>query len=135
MVLLWKRIKELRLERQLTQAELAKCVGVTTATITAYECDSRQPSYDVLIKLASTFRVTIDSLLLNRSESIIDVSKLNPAQIDKIQGLVDYFEKSELIDAFYSKEPIDFKRLIKKYPDIFDQEDEIVKQILSKKDD
>ena len=92
MILLGKRIKELRTEYHLTQAESAKQIGVTTATVTAYECDTRQPSYEVLIKLARVFKVTIDSLLLNRSEYIIDVSHLQPEQISKIQSLVDYFE-------------------------------------------
>lgn len=121
MILLGNRIRELRTEYSLTQAELAKKVGVSKATITAYENDSRQPSYEVLIKLARVFKVSIDSIILNRSEYIIDVSDLNPMQINKVENLVSYFKKSDLIDAFCEKELTynEIKNLMNKYPGVF----------------
>ena len=51
MILLGKRIKELRNNMKLTQSELGQQVGVTKSTIAAYENDSRLPSYEVLIKI------------------------------------------------------------------------------------
>lgn len=122
MILLGKRIKELRTKYNLTQAELAQQVGVTTATITAYECDSRQPSYEVLIKLAYTFKVSIDSLLLNRSEDIIDVSGLTTEQINNIQNLVNYFKNSDFVDVFCSNQQLDpntIQLFRKKHPELF----------------
>lgn len=121
MVLLGNRIKELRTEYNLTQAELAAKVGVSKATITAYESDLRQPSYEVLIKLANIFKVSIDSLILNRSEHIIDVSDLTPDQINKVHDLISYFKKSDLIDAFAEKNLTytNAKNLLTKYADVF----------------
>ena len=57
MILMGKRIKELRTNAKFTQKELADRLGVTKSTITAYENDSRTPSYDVLIKIARVFNV------------------------------------------------------------------------------
>lgn len=136
MVLLGKRIKELRTKYGLTQTELANQVGVSTATITAYECDSRQPSYDVLIKMASVFKVTIDSLLLNRSRSVIDVSDLTPEQIVRVQGLVDYLRSSDFIEVFCTRQPVDPYDVIRfkeKHPELFECIADVVKSVTEKR--
>ena len=57
------RLKELRNNKRLTQAQVAQYVGVTRAVISAYETDIRQPSYDVLIRLAMLYGVSTDYLL------------------------------------------------------------------------
>ncbi|MBQ3545872.1 MAG: helix-turn-helix transcriptional regulator [Lachnospiraceae bacterium] len=135
MVLIGKRIKELRIKYGLTQTELATQIGVSTATITAYECDSRQPSYDVLIKLAAVFKVTLDNLVLNRSQSVIDVTDLTPEQITRVQVLVDYLRISDIIEILFSKdtiEPYDIDNFIKKYPDVYQNIEAIVKSVMER---
>lgn len=104
MVLLGKRIKELRNKYKYTQMELANRVGVTKSTIAAYENDSRLPSYDVLIKMADVFKVSVDSLLLNRSEMVMDISGLTSEQIDILEKMIFYFRKSEVADRRTSKD-------------------------------
>lgn len=94
MILIGKRIKDLRTKYRFTQTDLAEKVGVTKSTIAAYENDSRQPSYEVLIKMSEVFRVSIDSLLLDRSDSIINVSGLTPEQIDVLENIIFYFKKA-----------------------------------------
>lgn len=113
MVLLGDRIRELRAKYNLTQAELANQVGVSKATITAYEGDLRQPSYDVLIKLANVFRVSLDSLVLNRGEYVVDVSMLEPEQIKQVQNYIKYLKESELLETFCSDEPLNLDKLEK----------------------
>lgn len=113
MVLLGSKIRELRTKYNLTQAELAKQVGVSKATVTAYEGDLRQPSYDVLTKLANVFKVSIDSFVLNRSESVLDVSDLEPEQINKVQGYIKYLKEQELVNLILSEEPIDVETIEK----------------------
>ncbi|WP_163195249.1 helix-turn-helix domain-containing protein [Clostridium thermarum] len=56
-------IRNLRKKNNMTQAELANKVGVTTSSIGMYETEVRQPSYEVLCKLAEVFDVTVDYLL------------------------------------------------------------------------
>ena len=79
---------------------MAILVGVTKSTIAANENDTRLPSYDVLIKMANMFRVSIDSLLLNRSEVILDGDGLNAEQLSILHALIAYFRKSNAVDDF-----------------------------------
>ena len=57
-----KRLKELRLEKGLSQWELAKQVGITHTAINLWELDKRVPSLDNAITLAKYFGVTLDYL-------------------------------------------------------------------------
>lgn len=94
MILFGKRIKELRNKNKYTQAELAELVGVTKSTIAAYENDSRQPSYDVLTKLSDVFKVSVDSILLNRTEDMLNTSGLTVEQTAIVNLLIDNFKKN-----------------------------------------
>jgi transcriptional regulator with XRE-family HTH domain len=58
-----KRLRELRKNKDISQEELSRIVGVTTSSITFYENDGRNPSYEVLVKIANYFCVTTDYLL------------------------------------------------------------------------
>lgn len=98
MVLLGKKIKELRTKYRLTQTELATQIGVTKSTVAAYENDSRTPSYEVLIKMANVFNISIDSLLSNRSEIILDANGLNSEQVEIIENLIVHFRKSNTME-------------------------------------
>lgn len=92
MVVLGEKIKILRVSRKMTQSELAKKLNVTKSTISSYENDSRQPSYEVLIKISSLFNVTIDSLLMGERNGIyLDVHNLNQYQIKVILDLLNVF--------------------------------------------
>ena len=94
MVLIGQRIKKLRKTARYTQTELASLLGVTKSTIAAYENDSRLPSYDVLIKIAGVFKISIDSLLLNRSEKILDAEGLDDDQLALIENLIVRFREA-----------------------------------------
>lgn len=58
-----KNIRKLRLKYELTQAELAKRLGVSRAALGNYEREKREPDIDLLIKMADTFKVSIDELV------------------------------------------------------------------------
>ena len=55
-----KILKNLRLERNETQEDVGKAVGVTTSMVGMYETNARKPSYDVLSKIAEYFGCSID---------------------------------------------------------------------------
>lgn len=57
------RLRELRKERGLTQAELAKLLSIGESTISFYESGKRQPDYETLIRLADFFNVSVDYLI------------------------------------------------------------------------
>lgn len=118
MVLIGKRIKELRTKYKLTQTELAEKVGVTKSTIAAYENDSRQPSYEVLIKMASAFRVSIDSILLDRPGAILEVDGLKKEQLDLVENLIKYFRKSNVVDIFLLKNAPELVKYMEDHPEM-----------------
>ena len=100
MILLGARIKDLRKSSKLTQSELADKVGVTKVSIAAYENDSRTPSYEVLIKMADVFKVSIDTLLLDGPNKTMDVSGLSPDQLRLVENLISQFKKINKDSSF-----------------------------------
>lgn len=56
-------IKDIRTRKNLTQAEVANALGVSSVVYSRYETGSRQPSIEVLIQMADIFGVTVDYLL------------------------------------------------------------------------
>ena len=64
-----RRLKELRLSRGLSQAELAAQLHLSSTTINRYEHGLREPSLDVLMAVAEFFSVDINYLLCYSSES------------------------------------------------------------------
>lgn len=57
------RLKELRVERNLTQKELGNLIGVAQSNINRWENETVQPSAEFVIKLANLFMVSTDYLL------------------------------------------------------------------------
>ncbi len=57
------RLKELRLQRHLSQTRLALDLNMNQNTICRYETETRQADYKTLIILADYFGVSIDYLL------------------------------------------------------------------------
>ena len=56
-------IKDIRTRRNLTQADVAAAIGVSTVVYSRYETGKRQPSTEILLQLADLFGVTVDYLL------------------------------------------------------------------------
>ncbi|RFU67136.1 XRE family transcriptional regulator [Peribacillus saganii] len=56
-------IKELRKSLGLTQAELAKKIGLTTSAVGMYETGTRNPSYEILKKLSNIFGVSLEEIV------------------------------------------------------------------------
>lgn len=56
------RLKELRISKGLSQKELAKLMGVSSSTISMYEQDQREPSFEIEERIADYFNVDLDYL-------------------------------------------------------------------------
>ncbi len=54
------RIKALRTDRQMTQAELARKLSVTRSSVNAWELGISVPSTQCIVKLAGIFSVSTD---------------------------------------------------------------------------
>lgn len=58
-------LKKLREQKQLTQSELSKLLGISPSTIGMYEQGRREPDNETLKKIAVLFGVSTDYLLGN----------------------------------------------------------------------
>ncbi len=86
-----KRLKELRLNKNLTQTKLAEKFGITYSNIGEWERGKSEPSTNMLIKLANFFNVSIDYLVGRENFSNVTVSA-------SVQGLTSQEER--LLMAF-----------------------------------
>ncbi|MCC6945561.1 MAG: helix-turn-helix transcriptional regulator [Thermomicrobiales bacterium] len=59
------RVKELRTERNWTQADLAQHAGVSRQTINAIEKGKFDPSLPLAFRLARLFNLTIEDIFLD----------------------------------------------------------------------
>lgn len=62
---LGERIGHLRRERNITQKKLSEILGVTPRMVSFYESNDREPSTEVLAKIANYFDTTVDYLIGN----------------------------------------------------------------------
>ena len=83
-----KNLKKLRLQQDLSQAQLAERLGITKSIISAYENGSRMPSYEVLLTISRIFKVSTDYLLGIENKNTLDLSGLTDAQAKAIRDLV-----------------------------------------------
>lgn len=88
MVNFGKRLKKLRLQNNLSQAQLADRLGLTKSVISAYENSVRMPSYEVLISISRIFNVTTDYLLGVENKITLDLSGLTVDEIASIKKLI-----------------------------------------------
>jgi len=86
------KLKSLRTEKHLTQQQVADRIGVTKSMISTYELSSRQPSYEVLIKLSSLFDVSTDYLLGIEKSRFISIAGLSDRQMELLSNMVDEFK-------------------------------------------
>ena len=97
-MLLAKRMKELRMDRGLTQKELGEIINVTKVSICCYENSTRTPTLETLLDLANYFEVDLD-YLLGRDKK------------------VDSKEKTKTIRM--AKEEIELMKELRKYENVY----------------
>ncbi len=86
-------IKKLRREREMTQEQLAECLGITANAVSQWECDRTAPDISQLPMLARVLQVTTDRLLG------VDFSK-DEEEIERIgQESFDHYRGGQLIKA------------------------------------
>jgi len=85
------RVAGLRKARGLTQAELARAIGLSQQAVFAYELGERRISVLVLCKLAKVFDISVEELIgLNRPVRAQKRSRLSPRAVrhaERIQAL------------------------------------------------
>lgn len=90
-----RKLKTLRLQNDLTQAQLGSKLGLTKSVVSAYETNLRLPSYDVLIHIAKIFSVSTDFLLGLENKREIDLSGLTQEEIDALLNLIIAIKRTQ----------------------------------------
>ena len=93
MINIGERIKAYRNSLKMTPADFAYRLGVTGASVSAYENGTRLPSYEVLAKLSNILGVSTDTLLgCHDSDKIfLDVTQLTAKQRNIVQETINAF--------------------------------------------
>lgn len=92
-----KRVKELRQRAGLTQQQLAERILVSKAAISNYELYERNPSPEILIKLARVFHVSTDYLLgIEEKLQVLDVSDLTDEDVEVLEQTAALLRKKNL---------------------------------------
>ena len=96
------RLAELRKQRKLTQAEVAKKLDVNKATISAYERNTTMPSVETLMALARIYNASIDYMLglSKRTHLYIDDLSLNQQafMLDMLRQVRERFDDKQTSD-------------------------------------
>lgn len=58
-----ERVRELRMEKEMTRKEFAEKLGVLQRNISYWELGQRECSFDMLIKISDVLDVSVDYLL------------------------------------------------------------------------
>lgn len=91
-----ERIRLLRMEKGISQIQLADALGVTKQSISNWENDNIQPSIEMLVKLSKFFDVSTDYLLGLDEKRSLNIENLTDKQISHIQFIIDDFKSLNL---------------------------------------
>lgn len=89
-------LKEKRTENQLTQEQLSEKIFVSRKTISNWETGKTTPDIDSLIRLADLFNLSLDNLLLEGSDIVENIKKIEAAK-----SANKYFSYSWLINIIF----------------------------------
>lgn len=108
------KLKDLRMDAGLTQEQLAQVIGISSNSISKYESNINEPAYEILIKIAKYFNVSLDYLLSRTNirtphyiiteikennegkyfDLIINLLKIHPESLKYIYNLIKYMDDS-----------------------------------------
>lgn len=96
-------IKEFRKSRKITQVELANALGVSQASITAWERGISNPTLENILKISELYNVSVDELLTRntvhncKKKQATDV-KYTPEISDEEREFLTTFRKLSIRD-------------------------------------
>ena len=87
--MLGEQIKKLRMNKGMSQVQLAEKLNVTKQSVSNWENEYIMPSVDMLIKIANFFNVSTDYLLGLSEKHTLNTDGLSDLQITHIQTIID----------------------------------------------
>lgn len=101
-----ERVRRLRIEKGLSQPQVAERIGVSKSVVSNYESNYKLPSTGNLVKLAQLFSTTTDYLLGFDHELVVDLDGLNDHQKNFLKKQV-FLWKDELLSANFGTDTTD----------------------------
>lgn len=89
-----EKIKLLREKAGLTQAELAKILGLSRSGVNAWEMGLSIPSTQYVVELAKNFKVSTDFILGIDDTATISIKGLTQKQVSAIIDVIQCFKNS-----------------------------------------
>lgn len=90
------RIKSLRESINLSQAELAKRLGITRSSVNAWELGISVPSTQYIVELSGIFKVSTDHLLCVDDTASVSVKGLSESDVKVVYSLIEHLREKNL---------------------------------------
>ena len=87
-----EKVKKLREQKGLSQAELARLLGITRSSVNAWEMGISVPSTQYIVDLAGVFDISTDYLLGVDSSSTISVAGLTDSDILLVHSIIEHMK-------------------------------------------
>ena len=90
-----ERIKKYRTSIKMTQKDFASRLGVTGASVSAYENGTRLPSYEILVKIANILGISTDMLLgrVKDAQETLNITDLTADQKEHLKRIVAIYKR------------------------------------------
>lgn len=111
-----KTLRRLRLDKKLTQSDMAKALDISRVAYTNYELGNREPDFNTTAKIAAILGTSVDYLL-----GISPAFQLNEKNIQSYEGLSPSLRLVMLSARDLSKESCDD---LQKYVELLKLKDE-----------
>lgn len=89
------KIKLLREAAEMTQAELARLLGLSRSSVNAWEMGLSVPSTQYVVELAKRFNVSTDYLLGIEDTATISIDGLTQKQVSALLDIINCFRQME----------------------------------------
>ena len=106
------RLRELRLENEKTQEEMAKILGVSRQVYANHENGINEPSLEMLIRMANFFQCSVDFLIGN-SDDFGNISVYRTENSSALSG-----NEQKIIDALRENAPYNPVEWVSMYADL-----------------
>ena len=87
------RIKNLRESKGLTQADLAKKLGISRSSTNAWEMGISTPQVQYIVELSNIFKVSSDFILGIDKSATLDISELTQEQVILVSEMINQFRE------------------------------------------
>lgn len=122
-----ERLKQMRLDRGLTQVALSAKINIANSVIADVEAGRRTPSKEMAKRLSVEFRVPIETFLMEDVSNIPTSTVISPeTMVDILYTIHEFLEENHLTMSSEQE-----KQLLKRFCENDCHDAEVIKQTLS----